>query len=268
MKKTTNVADANNSITNNKHSGKAINVNTMLPVKPAKAYNYNCDDLYKPIAIAGAGAGAGANVAVAHRYSKTLINSPNLVLITKDTNNNLKIEFTIEHGSIDLTSMLNFDLIQLICNINKDVYECFDLQIIDNDRAKLTVIMKHLLKDLGVPQTYSYLFITKTVRDNNVIFCAETIKGRDFPAAKHAEFDQLEQIPIKLFIFSCKIVNVRKIEILVDILFERESEINIFSDITTSEHCNNVLNFVEKMFCIIIKNIVSKLKQFIENVPF
>jgi hypothetical protein len=224
--------------------------------------------------------------------SKTLIETP-IISIIKNGDNSLNIEFFIENPLIDLTTMLNFGLIKLIGDINKDIYEDVDLQIIDENNAYLRVVMKHLLKDLGIPQTYSNLLITKSSHINaktnakTVTFTAVKTNGENI-AAQSSFTDKLElmPIPIQKLLFHFNIENAHKIKIQINILFEETATgsqlFNDFSDDCyedfmddsiarkprlkmKSKPKNGVFEFVEKMLSMIIKNIVSRLKQFIEN---
>lgn len=222
--------------------------------------------------------------------SKTLIESP-IISIVKNGDNSLNIEFFIENPIIDLTTMLNFGLIKLIGDINKDIYEHVDLQIIDENNAYLTVVMKHLLKDLGIPQTYSNLLITKKTHTNmntntkTVSFTAVKTSGANITMPSSFA-DKLELIPIQQLSLHCNIENTHKIKIQINILFEENTHgSQLFGDFSDdcyddfaddellrkprlkmkSKPKNGVFEFVEKMLSMIIKNIVSRLKQFIEN---
>ncbi len=223
--------------------------------------------------------------------SKTLIETP-IISIIKNGDNSLNIEFFIENPLIDLTTMLNFGLIKLIGDINKDIYEHMDLQIIDENNAYLRVVMKHLLKDLGVPQTYSNLLITKGTYTNmntntkTVSFTAVKTSDAIISKPSFSFVDKLELIPIQQLSFHCNIENVHKIKIQINILFEENTHgSQLFGDFSDdcyddfadddlahkprlkikSKPKNGVFEFVEKMLSMIIKNIVSRLKQFIEN---
>jgi len=76
---------------------------------------------------------------------------------TKNKNNDYSISFLMQNNSIVLSKIIDFNLIKLIYELNPDVYEKINMEIINENEAISNLLMKHLFKDLGLPQRYSYL---------------------------------------------------------------------------------------------------------------
>lgn len=85
------------------------------------------------------------------------------ICIDKINHGEYKLSFNLENNNIHLTSIIDFNIIKLLYELNKDIYDKIDLNIINNNEADLLVINKHLFQDLGLSQKYSYFKIKKTV---------------------------------------------------------------------------------------------------------
>jgi hypothetical protein len=188
---------------------------------------------------------------------KVLIDSPNIKIV-KD-NNTLTIQFTLENNNIDIINIINFDLIKIVCDISTNIHEYSNLQVINTNEAKLSIVMKHLLKDLGISQRYTHLHIIKTVDENTTLFSAKTIQ--DIPdTLDKLHLINVELIPIKQLLIQCETINTHLINIRLSVLLD-----DFDNDEISCNKNNNLLEFIEKMFCALTKNIITRLKLFIEK---
>jgi hypothetical protein len=109
--------------------------------------------------------------------------------------------------------------------------------------------MKHLFEDLGLPQRYSYLHMTKIVNNNEIIFRSQSIYSE---RPKNIPKDS-ELMAMKENIGTCKIISPHKISFSFAVVFEDYVKIP---------------QFAEKMIGIILNKIFKRVKQFIENITF
>ena len=67
--------------------------------------------------------------------------------------------FDIKNKNLNLTNIINFDIIKVLYDLNPDIYDLVEIEKINENESNLIIVMKHLFKDLGIPQKYSYLNI-------------------------------------------------------------------------------------------------------------
>jgi hypothetical protein len=160
--------------------------------------------------------------------------------------NNYKLEFTIENNNIILSQIIDFSLIKLIYDLNADIYEKVNLEKINDNEAIITLVMKHLFEDIGLPQRFSFFNMKKTYENKKIIFEGETIMTH-IPEGMP---ENAELLPMKKIICTCNIITPHKIEYEFNICFD-----------------NNLLipEFLQKMIGVIINKIFKRVKQFIEN---
>ena len=133
------------------------------------------------------------------------------------------------------------------------------MEVADNENARLTLVLKHILKDLGLPQMWADMRIVREDRENLVILtithyladCDENLS------------DDYEQIPLKSMVVRCNTENPHKIDICIDVFY---NDTALGADFSKPAH--NIQNFVDKMIKTLIKNIINRLKQFIEKMPY
>ena len=105
------------------------------------------------------------------------MNTPEKILFEKDDftfskkgNNIYYTTFTLENEKINLTSVINFELIKLIYDLNPDIYETVILEKMNENEANITLVMKHFFEDLGLPQKFSFLHMKKIMAKNHILF--------------------------------------------------------------------------------------------------
>jgi hypothetical protein len=157
------------------------------------------------------------------------------------------LEFNMENNNIILASLIDFNLIKLIYDLNPDVYEKNNIQKINDNEIISTLLMKHFFEDIGFPQRFSFIHMKKIVEDNRIIFNAQSIKSSR-PA----------NMPL-----DAELMNMNEFQCICDIITPHK--INCSFNITFDETMN-VPNFVEKMMGMILHKIFIRVKQFIENI--
>jgi len=157
------------------------------------------------------------------------------------------LDFIIKNTKIILPKIIDFNLVKLIYDLNNDIYEKVDIQLLDNDEAILTLLMKNLFEDLGLPQCFTYLHMRKNTDDTRITFTSETIKSErpnDMP-------EESELLPIDKLDCICDIITEHMVKFSCHISFDNTMKIP---------------PFVEKMVGQILFKIFKRVKLFIENV--
>jgi hypothetical protein len=178
--------------------------------------------------------------------SNTLYSKEGFVF-KKNEKNNYSLSFEMENNNINLSKIIDFNLVKLIYDLNSDIYEKVNLQIINENEATIVLLMKHLFEEIGLPQRFSNIYMTKIVEENNIKFVSQTIKSerpQNMPP-------DAESMNIKTMTFNCNLLTQHKIKVTCNILFE---------DIM------NIPEVIEKIVGLILYKIFNRVKQFIENV--
>jgi hypothetical protein len=185
---------------------------------------------------------------------ETLNKIKNKILIEKDgmkftkvDKNKFNLSFSIENKNIHLGSIINFDFIKLIYELNTDIYEKVILQKIDGEEASIILIMKHFFNDLGFPQKYSYMNLKKTIKNDNIYF-----EGSSNFSEKPAEIpNEVELLPVENLNIECIAVTPHKFNFNFVILFHNSLIIP---------------SFIEKVISMIVNKLFNRVKQFIESI--
>jgi hypothetical protein len=165
----------------------------------------------------------------------------------KIKNNNYNLIFDMENYNIILAKIIDFSLLKLIYELNGDIYEKTDIKKINENEAILTLLMKNLFEDLGLPQRFTYVHIKKNIEEHKISFVSESIRSE---RPQGIPIDS-KLMPIKTSICDCFIINPHKIKFCCDITFDDEM---------------NIPQFAEKIVGLILFKIFKRVKQFIENV--
>ena len=106
--------------------------------------------------------------------------------------------FDIKNNNLNLSDIINFDLIKVLYDLNPDIYDLVELEKINDNEANIIIVMKHLFKDLGIPQKYSYLNIKLLKTQRFFKFESKPIKQSKPPqvplSAEVVEFDHIDTI--------------------------------------------------------------------------
>jgi len=165
----------------------------------------------------------------------------------KHKKNNYSLSFEMKNNNIILANIIDFTLVKLIYDLNGDIYEKIDFDKINDNEAVMTMLVKHLFEELGLPQRFSYVHMTKNIEQNKITFISQSIYS-ERPQGMPSE---AEQMPLKNMICSCDILTPHHIGFKCDITFEA----NMI-----------VPPFIEKIIGLILFKIFNRVKQFIENV--
>jgi len=166
---------------------------------------------------------------------------------TKLSDKKYSLDFSMENKNIIMANIIDFNLIKLIYDLNGDIYESVDFKKISENEVIVTLLMKHLFEDLGLPQKYSYLHMKKSVNDKQIIFRSQSIQSERPQGIP----DDAELMAMKENIGICDIITPHKIHFSFTVLFEDYVKIP---------------QFAEKMVGLILNKIFKRVKQFIENV--
>ena len=165
----------------------------------------------------------------------------------KHRKNNYSLSYEMKNNNIILANIIDFTLVKLIYDLNADIYESIDLQKINDNEVIMSMLIKHLFEELGLPQRFSYIHIKKFAEENKITFVSQSIYSE---RPQNMPIDA-EQMTLKNMICSCVFLTPHDIRIKCDITFEDKMI---------------VPPFVEKMIGLILFKIFNRVKQFIENV--
>jgi hypothetical protein len=179
--------------------------------------------------------------------SSNVLYSKEGFIFIKNDKNDYTLSFSMQNNSIVLSKIIDFKLIKLIYELNGDIYEKINMNIINENEAIANLLIKHLFKDLGLPQRFSYVRINKIVEENSIKFLSQTIK----PEIPEGMPPHAELMPIRNMICDCTIITPHNIQFICNIQFENSMIIP---------------PVVEKLVGLILFKIFNRVKQFIENV--
>jgi hypothetical protein len=161
--------------------------------------------------------------------------------------NHYSLTFTMENINIVISKIIDFNLIKLIYDLNPDVYEKVNVEKINDNEIIATLLIKHFFEDLGLPQRFSFIHMTKHEEHEKIIFTSQSIKSHRPPNMP----EDAELMAIQHLTSICNIITPHKVNFEFNIIFEQHM---------------NVPPFAEKMVGMILHKIFKRVKQFIENV--
>ena len=168
--------------------------------------------------------------------------------------------------------MIHFGIIELLFEINTDICDSYKMDIQNDHCAHLTLVLKHILKDLGVPQMYANVIIKREDLDNMVTFTITHVSSNDGEKEKEKEKDEdYEVIPVKSIVIKFDIKNIHKIDICIDVFYDElpsPSSSTLVDVVGDQLQEKNMRNFIDKMLKTLVKNLINRLKQFIEKMPY
>jgi len=161
--------------------------------------------------------------------------------------NHYKQTFSIENKNINLSKIIDFTLIKLIYDLNKDVYEKSNIEKINENEVNITLLIKHFFEDIGFPQRFSFVNMKKIIEEKKIIFYSQSIKNVRPPNMPECSLP----ISIENMTCVCDIITPHNIDFTLNIHFDDSM---------------NVPSFIEKIIGMISNKIFKRVKQFIENV--
>lgn len=175
-----------------------------------------------------------------------LFNKENFIF-SRIKKNHYKLEFDMENKNIIISKIIDFNLINLIYDLNSDIYERVEIEKLNDFEAIACLLLKHLFEDVGLHQKFCFIHIQKIIEERKIIFKSQSIQ------IHKPEWIQndAEQMNIQDFTCVCNIITPHHINFSFNILFYPNSYIPTFA---------------EKMIGNILFKIFKRVKQFIENV--
>lgn len=173
--------------------------------------------------------------------------------IVKLKDNEYTVAFAIQNKQFILPSIINFDMVKLIFDLNPDIYEKSILKKNATlDSAIICSLMKDIYSDLGIPQSYVCMSV-EIVKFSDVLkFICKPLPDKIVPV-DFGGIPDLYLLPVKNLIIDCNILTNHHIEINCNIKIDDDVEIE---------------PFIEKMVMSIVNKIFIRLKQFIESLSF
>jgi hypothetical protein len=170
--------------------------------------------------------------------------------IIKLDNGTYNLFFSIENNKMNLDSIINFDLIKLIYDLNTDICEKVILEKYDENTANISILIKNLFADLGLPQKYSCLQITKSIQNSQNVFDFTIIVPTKKPEWLTNDME---------------VANIKSIKLISDAVSTNQHKIKFKCLIDFQENIDTPI-FIQKVSVMVINKIINRLKQFIENV--
>jgi len=160
--------------------------------------------------------------------------------------NKYQFIFSMKNEGLDLSSVLDFDLIKLIYDLNQDIYEKIHLEKINEEEAIVYLLMKPFFSELGFPQRYFYFHIQKHVNTKFVIFESQSLFSEKPPEVP----EEAEMVLMEKMHLLCEKVSLHKINLHGTFTFPKD---------------HVLLSFMEKFLSMMIQKIFHRFKDCIEN---
>lgn len=154
--------------------------------------------------------------------------------------------FDIKNNNLKLSDIINFDLIKVLYDLNPDIYDLVEIEKINENEANLIIIMKHLFKDIGISQKYSYLNI-KLLKTNR-FFKFES---------KPIKISKPSQVPI-----SAEVVDFDRIETIGEFITNNHVIVKNYTYIGSG---TKTMSYFDKIAASITYKIITRLIKFISN---
>jgi len=158
------------------------------------------------------------------------------------------VEFSIKNPVLLIEKVINFNLINLVYELNKDIYENMELEKISEDQVVVVLLLKHFFEDIGLPQKYARLHIIRSCEKQLVTFKSTTIDSNINKFGFIPECAEL--LTIEDLDMVCQLVNQHEVSFSLNITFVNNIDIP---------------SFIEKTICVILNKIIMRIKQFIEK---
>ena len=154
--------------------------------------------------------------------------------------------FDIKNPNLNLADIINFDMIKALYDLNPDIYDLVEIEKINENEANLLMVTKHIFKDLGIPQTYSYLNI-------------KLIRTPDFFKfeSKPLNLSKPQQVPI-----TAEVVDFDRIETICEFINKNHV---LVKNYTYVKNASNTISYFDKIAASITFKIIKRLVNFIST---
>lgn len=184
--------------------------------------------------------------------TEEIIINKNGMLMKKMGKNIYSLDFSFQNHMIDLRKILNFHLMTLLYEINKDtVFERQNLEIFNEEQARFYIVFKHFFPDYGFPHYFCHLNVEKKVENDgkNVSFSTTNSYVYD----NHNHDRNIKLLELKNFL-------------LVSEVDDTAHNVSFKINIIMEDGQFPITHFIEKMIGIIVSKIFYRIKLFIENI--
>jgi hypothetical protein len=188
--------------------------------------------------------------------NNSLLFNKNGFKIIKQERNSYAVTFDIENPHIYLEKLVNFNFLDIVFEVNKDIIDNYSVDIIeeneDDTQGNVVITLKHLFADLGLPQKYiNTTVIMKKHRDQ----CLTSFHIKnigilpEIEKLNETQGNNYELFKLKNVTIYCKYVNKHKINVEYYIYYPSSFVLS---------------SMLEKIICSIVYKIFIRTKLFIE----
>lgn len=183
----------------------------------------------------------------------------NTIRISKTVNEEYHMQCEIENKNLILEKIIDFEMMKLVYDLNKDIYEKTELYKISDSEADIFFIMKDLFPDLGIPQRFAYLKVKKQVeKDPLTQKTSKIVFQSQFILDENGEFKRPEHVAQNIFPLPIERMDI-------ECIFFNEHKMYFSNKIKINQKKMKIPAFLEKMTSQIIYKVFLRLKQFIDN---
>jgi hypothetical protein len=162
----------------------------------------------------------------------------------------------------DLSKLFNFDIINLLCLVNKeDIIEQNHTRVItsvekigDVGEARMQMLFHHLFKDCGMPQYYLNMNMRLEIGNNLMQYSS---------SVQHDTPDFITALPTR--IRPPKPIPISKMDIGAE--FPGPCMASVVISFLTTDEGRAMMSQRERMVTMIFKKMFTRLKEFIETMP-
>ena len=174
---------------------------------------------------------------------KVLIDKGEIKLIKKGTDD-YTMAFGLENPIINISSIINNNLIKLIYDLNLDLFENIHIDKIDDYESCILILFKDLFNDMGFPHYYYYFNLKHNVAENHFLLTP--------------------QVSAAVIIKRMECVKLQQCKINYTLLNDHQIKFNIEAVLPSGD--GSVSTMIEKIICNIIYKIFNRVKQFIYSI--
>ena len=180
--------------------------------------------------------------------TKVICNKDNIILRRNEELNTFSLSFGIKNDKIQLRKIINLKLYTLLYELNKDIIEKVEILSETETECAILLIFKQFGAELGISQKYMCLHTVMERSEGSIIMRSETVtSGRD----------DLKDIS------NCEEIISPYTNLFVTMKSETEATIDY---IFNMEMDDELPIYMENMIGILMKKILLRVKEFIENI--
>jgi hypothetical protein len=187
--------------------------------------------------------------------ANNIIYQKNNIIIKKGLSETLikkyQMLFSLENRHISLQKLINFSMVDLFYAANKEFFEDYTITMHNENEATIYFLLKHFLKDLGMPQKYIYVTVQiEKLCETMIQFKAQTINNILPPNLRKDTSNDVDLLLLN--------------DISVDFSIKNANNVDFSASIELQSK-NEVLEFVEQFSIKILSKMFLRIKQLIEN---